>query len=113
MASLTRSSILPGRRRDFQWALPAVPELVLLRLTPLPANIYREDDKPFYHRGNTVLAAVTASGIALFLASKVYYMRQNRRRDARWKAMSGTEQRAYITQTKDFGPERLDFRFSH
>ena len=51
-------------------------------------NIYREDDKPLYRRGNRNLVIINIISIALFLFTKVYYVLKNRSRDRKWKAMS-------------------------
>lgn len=42
------------------------------------AQIYRNNDKPYYHVGNTVLLGITAYNIVLFIASKFYYIWRNR-----------------------------------
>lgn len=76
-------------------------------------NIYRADDKPLYHRGNTVLFALNIVAIALFLFTKVYYVWRNRTRERQWNAMSEDERIEYIKTTKDQGNKRLDFRFKH
>jgi hypothetical protein len=51
-------------------------------------NIFREDDAPLYKRGYTVLLAFNLLGIILFIATKVYYLRRNKERDAIWRGMS-------------------------
>lgn len=33
-------------------------------------NIYRDDDKPYYHRGNSQLFAINIAAIAVFLLAK-------------------------------------------
>lgn len=51
-------------------------------------NIYREDDKPQYRRGNGVLFAINLLGIVVFLLTKVYYIRRNQQRSRVWNAMT-------------------------
>ncbi|KAI0400694.1 MFS general substrate transporter [Xylaria palmicola] len=75
--------------------------------------IYLEDDKPLYHRGNSVLFAVNILGIGLFFLTKAYYVWRNKQRDRIWGAMTEEEQVAYIANTTTTGSKRLDFRFSH
>lgn len=54
----------------------------------ISANIYRDDDKPLYKRGNRVLIGINAMVIVLFLLTKVYYVTKNKIRDRKWNAMS-------------------------
>ncbi|KAH8691994.1 putative pantothenate transporter [Talaromyces proteolyticus] len=75
--------------------------------------VYREDDKPKYHRGNTNLLIINIVVIFVFLGTKLYYVYQNRRRDRIWNAMTGDERNNYIKTTKERGSARLDFRFVH
>jgi hypothetical protein len=76
-------------------------------------NIYREDDKPLYHRGNKVLIAICAYNFATFVGAKVYYMSINKRRHGVWEGMTKEEKETYLETTKDEGNKRLDFRFAH
>jgi len=75
-------------------------------------QVYRNDDKPYYYRGNKALLALVAWNIVLFIAAKVYYVRKNNRRDRIWAAMTRDERVEYLKTTKDKGNKRLDFRFS-
>jgi hypothetical protein len=52
------------------------------------SNIYRENDKPLYRRGNRNLIIINIISIALFIFTKFYYVSKNRSRDRKWKAMS-------------------------
>lgn len=54
----------------------------------MAANIYRDNDKPLYKRGNRVLIGINAMVIVLFLFSKAYYVTKNKIRDKKWKAMT-------------------------
>lgn len=76
-------------------------------------NIYRDDDKPLYRRGNTVLIGICAMNFVLFIGAKVYYVSVNRSREKVWAAMSKEEKEDYIENTTDKGNKRLDFRFAH
>lgn len=76
-------------------------------------NIYRDDDKPLYRRGNKVLIAICAYNFALFIGSKLYYVWVNKKRESIWSSMSNDEKETYLETTKDKGNKRLDFRFAH
>lgn len=76
-------------------------------------NIYRTDDSPYYHRGNKVLIAIAAYNIVIMVATKFFYVWTNKKRAAKWDAMSKDEKEHYLTTTTDRGNKRLDFRFAH
>ncbi|KAI9659103.1 MAG: hypothetical protein M1821_002063 [Bathelium mastoideum] len=76
-------------------------------------NIYRTDDAPLYHRGNSVLVGINLLAIALFIGTKIYYVWRNSIREKKWNAMTEAERLDYINHTKDEGNKRLDFRFKH
>ncbi|KAF1816976.1 MFS general substrate transporter [Eremomyces bilateralis CBS 781.70] len=79
----------------------------------ISANIYREDDKPLYKRGNQVLIGINILSIALFLNAKIYYVVKNKIRERKWNAMTPEERVDYTYNTTDTASHRLDFRFSH
>jgi hypothetical protein len=76
-------------------------------------NIYRENDRPYYIRGNKILLAICCFNILLFPTVKYYYIRKNKRREAKWAELTGEEKVDYVRNTEDEGAKRLDFRFSH
>ena len=76
-------------------------------------QIYRTNDKPQYFTGNKILLALVAYNIVLFVATKVFYVRVNARRDKIWNAMDREQKEHYLSTTKDRGNKRLDFRFAH
>lgn len=41
------------------------------------SQIYRDDDKPLYRRGNKVLLGFVAYNCVLFVGAKLYYVRKN------------------------------------
>ncbi|KAK9243411.1 major facilitator superfamily domain-containing protein [Lipomyces tetrasporus] len=47
----------------------------------LAANVYRESDTPYYHRGNGILIGLNVLSMAIILAIRQYYVVENRRRD--------------------------------
>lgn len=69
-------------------------------------NIYRDDDKPLYRRGNKVLIAITVYNFVLFIGAKVYYTTINRRRERVWGGMSKDEKERYLETTSDKGNKR-------
>lgn len=75
--------------------------------------IYRADDAPKYHRGNTQLIIINLLAIFLFLFAKGYYLWKNKSRDKKWNAMTREEQHEYKLNTTLIGSKRLDFRFAH
>ncbi|RPA85531.1 MFS general substrate transporter [Ascobolus immersus RN42] len=77
----------------------------------ISSNIYRTDDKPYYRKGNTVLIAINAFAMCLFIATIFYYKTKNARREAIWSKMTKEERKQYLSTTKDEGNKRLDFRF--
>lgn len=76
-------------------------------------NIYRADDAPYYYRGNKVLIGIACYNIILMVATKIFYVRVNRKRAAIWDAMTKEERQQYLNTTTDKGNKRLDFRFAH
>lgn len=79
----------------------------------IASNIYRKDDLPKYHRGNTQLFGIAVFSFLLFLATKSYYVWRNKSRDRIWNSMTSGEQNDYRMSTTDLGNKRLDFRFAH
>ena len=76
-------------------------------------NIYRDDDRPLYIRGNKILLGIVCFNIILFYLVKLFYIWRNKVRDAKWDALSPEEREDYILNSKDEGLKRLDFRFVH
>jgi hypothetical protein len=72
----------------------------------ISSNIYREDDKPLYRRGNKVLIAICAYNFVLFIGAKFYYVRVNAKRDKIWNAMDKEERERYLETTTDEGNKR-------
>ncbi|KAK0655033.1 major facilitator superfamily domain-containing protein [Cercophora newfieldiana] len=78
----------------------------------IASNVYREDDAPEYHRGNSVLLAAVAFNIVLYFSTKAYYVFRNRQRERIWDRMTEAERYKYLATTDDAGNKRLDFRFA-
>jgi hypothetical protein len=47
------------------------------------------------------------------VATKFFYVNVNKKRAAKWDAMSKEEREHYLNTTTDRGNKRLDFRFAH
>lgn len=77
------------------------------------SNIYREDDRPYYTRGNKILLAFTCYNILQLWFVKFYYVKKNQRREEAWAKLNGEERVDYTRNTEDEGAKRLDFRFVH
>lgn len=85
---------------------------MFVQLGSICANqVYRQDDKPYYHRGNMQLFAISAGTVPVFLLTKWYYTQRNRKKLARWNEMPREEQVDYLNNTADKGNKRLDFLF--
>ncbi|KAH6695721.1 major facilitator superfamily domain-containing protein [Plectosphaerella plurivora] len=85
------------------------------------SNIYRQNDRPHYRRGNTVLTAIAVMNIAMYIITKGYYIWRNKSRDREWDSMTreasrraaSSERAHYLETTTDSGSKRKDFRFAH
>jgi hypothetical protein len=81
--------------------------------TIISQNIYRQDDKPLYRRGNKILIAICVYNLVLMVAGRQYYAVVNRRRARVWDNMTKEEKETYLMTTTDQGNQRLEFRFAH
>lgn len=72
----------------------------------IASNIYRDDDKPYYHRGNKVLLALSIVNLFLFAFAKVWYIKRNAAKAKIWNAMSPEEKDTYLATTTDAGNKR-------
>ncbi|KAK9234564.1 major facilitator superfamily domain-containing protein [Lipomyces kononenkoae] len=79
----------------------------------ISSYVYRQDDRPLYHRGNSVLIGIAVLNVFIYIGTKVYYVLRNKRRDKEWNALSDEDKELYIRTTTDQGNKRLDFRFAH
>ncbi|RPD57141.1 MFS general substrate transporter [Lentinus tigrinus ALCF2SS1-6] len=77
----------------------------------ISANIYREDDKPLYKRGNRALIIICAANIVIYILTYAFYKGINRRRDRIWNSWTAKEQQEYLDTTKDEGNSKMNFRF--
>ncbi|KAI1082149.1 allantoate permease [Whalleya microplaca] len=77
------------------------------------AYIYRDDDKPTYRRGNTVLLFINLLSILVFLLTKLYYVWRNKQKEREWNTLTEEQQVEYRRTTRLQGSRRLDFRFAH
>lgn len=70
------------------------------------SNIYREDDKPHYRRGNMNLIAITVVTIAAYALAKVYYTARNKYKRVRWGKMTDAEKAWYLQNSRGEGHKR-------
>jgi hypothetical protein len=75
------------------------------------SNIYRDDDKPLYTRGNGQLIAINVATVVAYVLAKAYYAWRNARKRAVWDSMSSEEKSRYLEENEALGNKRLDFRF--
>ncbi|KAK5458230.1 hypothetical protein LTS15_004310 [Exophiala xenobiotica] len=76
-------------------------------------NVYRNDDKPYYYRGNKILVGITSANIILFFLAKLYYVKRNQQKERKWNSLSDFDRANYLSTTKDTGTKRLNIRFAH
>ncbi|KAJ6780948.1 hypothetical protein PWT90_05375 [Aphanocladium album] len=79
----------------------------------ISSQIYRENDKPYYYKGNKALLAVVAWNVVVIIAMKAYYNWRNNTRDRVWASMSREQRVHYLATTTDEGNKRLNFRFGN
>lgn len=97
------SSLLPSRGHHQSSQSPTV----------VSSNVYREDDRPAYRRGNRVLLGVNVFSIFLIVATKAYYMWRNKQRARKWNALTEDQKTQYLEDHKEVtGPSRLDFKLA-
>ncbi|KAK4056236.1 hypothetical protein OIO90_002679 [Microbotryomycetes sp. JL221] len=77
------------------------------------SNIYREDDKPEYKRGNRILLGLASASIVLYAFTKVYYTARNSYKSRKWESLTADERAHYLATTTDEGNKRLDFKLAH
>ncbi|KAF8240768.1 MFS general substrate transporter [Tricholoma matsutake] len=77
------------------------------------ANIYRNDDKPLYKRGNRTLIAICSMNIVLYILTFFFYKTLNSRRERIWSSWTVKQQQEYLETTQDEGNKRMDFRFAY
>ncbi|THW45376.1 putative MFS transporter [Aureobasidium pullulans] len=78
------------------------------------AQIYRDDDKPYYYTGNKVLISICAVSIVGLLIHREVLKHINRKKKRAWESLSEVEQREYSkNQEHSIGNKSLTFRFSY
>ncbi|KAI5295709.1 hypothetical protein KEM52_000457 [Ascosphaera acerosa] len=74
-------------------------------------NIYRDNDKPYYRKGNSALIGITVASAVLFALARQYYVWRNKTHKRHWDAMTLEQKDAYLVANQDLGNKRYDFRF--
>lgn len=73
----------------------------------IASNIYRNDDKPLYKRGNKQLLGIAVGNVFLYLLTKAYYIWRNKSKAKKWDAMTLEQQHEYLETTTDEGNKRV------
>ncbi|KAK9319591.1 major facilitator superfamily domain-containing protein [Lipomyces orientalis] len=76
----------------------------------LAANVYRESDAPYYHRGNGVLIGLNVLSMVIILAIRQYYVIANRQKERLWAQLDEEEKEEYVKLSKGLGNRQLWFR---
>lgn len=79
----------------------------------IASNIYREDDKPYYHRGNRVLLGINILSIVLVYLAKLYYVWRNKQKEKVWNTYTKEQKEEYVASNPQRGNKGLDFKFLH
>ncbi|KAK9467245.1 major facilitator superfamily domain-containing protein [Lipomyces arxii] len=74
------------------------------------SNIYQQNDKPFYHKGNSALIGIACANALVAVLAKALYTYANKKRARKMEAMSAEDLVAYKDTTHDEGNRRLDFQ---
>ncbi|KAL7416906.1 major facilitator superfamily domain-containing protein [Mrakia frigida] len=77
-------------------------------------QVYRDGDKPYYHKGNKGLIATVCYNLVLFGGVKAYFIWRNRQKKAQWKALTKDEKVHYAKYiAPEAGNKSLLFEFKH
>lgn len=79
----------------------------------ISANIYREDDRPEYRRGNRALVAIGVLNIFIYLGAKGYYIWRNKQKSQAWESLNTEERVKYMEDTRDQGSKAKNVTFVH
>lgn len=79
----------------------------------ISANVYHQDDSPFFRKGNHFLFMVAIALLPVLVFTKLHYLLRNAYRSQTWQSMNGEERSRYIRTSTDSGNKRLDFQFAH
>ncbi|THX98258.1 putative MFS transporter [Aureobasidium pullulans] len=78
------------------------------------AQIYRDDDKPYYYTGNKVLISICALSIVGLLIHRAVLKHINCKKRKAWESLSEVERREYSkNQEHNIGNKSLTFRFCY
>lgn len=80
------------------------------------AEIYRDNDSPYYYTGDKVLIALCVLSMVAFVVQRQYLWLLNRQKEKAWNAMSPEERVLYQSDQEareKEGNKRLDFRFKY
>lgn len=78
-------------------------------------QVFRANDAPLYRVAWSACIGLAASWLALTVAQQVQYAWSNRRKAARWQALTEHEREAYVAAADaagEKGATRLDFTYN-
>lgn len=98
-------------------ALTAATYNVIVQIgSVIGSQIYRQDDSPYYYRGNKVCISICAFALVVVVAQRQWLALLNRRKEHRWERMSVEERAVYqadVRAREKDGNARLEFRFKY
>ena len=95
---------------------PLSPSLACHISYNVPTEIYRQDDAPYYYRGNKVLVSICALTVVVFIVQRQWLRQLNKTKERKWSALSLEEKEAYQANKEERekdGNRRVDFRFKY
>jgi hypothetical protein len=78
-------------------------------------QVFRAKDAPLYRTAWSACIGLAASWLALTIVQQIQYIISNKKKAARWDAMSETEQKEYVASANaagEKGTTRLDFNYN-
>ncbi|KIN00026.1 hypothetical protein OIDMADRAFT_166152 [Oidiodendron maius Zn] len=98
-------------------AITAAVYNVIVQAGSITGNqIYRQDDAPYYYRGNKVLVSICALTVLVFIVQRQWLRQLNKTKERKWSALSLEEKEAYQANKEERekdGNRRVDFRFKY
>ncbi|KAI9871884.1 MAG: hypothetical protein M1823_008322 [Watsoniomyces obsoletus] len=98
-------------------ALTAATYNVIVQIgSVIGSQIYRQDDSPYYYRGNKVCISICAFALIVLVAQRQWLALMNKRKERQWDRMPVEERTVYqadVQAREKDGNARLEFRFKY